>query len=779
MNIFSSAGDSRATNEENDESVHCSGLGSFSSQALFLPSGSDSRKDDLPCTSGSAVEFDNSSSFESEIFRSKSYPFVADVNSLAWAVCGDTYNLHKDSLFREFLFVSGNNGVTVHAFCKPSRNLSRTRTELEGEYWEGSWAEWGPSATLVQNMEVKSSTSSSHDTHRIVEDVKMANGNSGTPESVTRMVGNDEFSRSVASKRWLQSFLAKVEDIEIDGKLWTRFPEKSSFPCSAKVVSFRIFSNSPFMDFPSQSNSLSNKEHLQERLHGSLGDPSTKLGLPSSGLNFRPKVLSNTFGVGMNSLYKCSRVFSSSSHNFVGFVLTLADPLSSSNNDGSERSMYKNIVLVAGLDSWGIRWESSIKLEESLNIDLLVEWTDFCFSENFVVCLNSCGLIVFYSATSGECVAHLDILRTCGVKPQSDSVGAGRKSIQVDEFHDRITYKCDDFFGRRNFNKLITACHTSLLAAVDDYGVVYVICTGDCLMGGGCKYDLLPHFQPAGLGMLVGWSVGGSDIGCQRMYSDFTEYSNSNASTISKGYFPFLNISGDNSFKKFQEGKLYGKVKQYSSCSSGFSAASETNQVFHGVDVKSHLMRKIFLPTHRSSEDDSICFSPFGITRLIRKHNLHDQKGFEVVHFNLQGESAVHDDSFLNSGCEMLYLQGMETFIGDAVGCTFQGCFYLVNEGGLSVVLPSVSLSSDFFPVESIGYRQSSFNSCIEYKLNQSLEMKYSKQWLPWNIEVLDRVLLYGSAEEADRLCLENGENYRLCILFACCYVIFTYIKLI
>lgn len=773
--IFSSAGDSRASNEEkSDESLHCSGSGAFSSQALLLPIGSDSIMDDLPCTSGSTVDFDSSSSFGSEISRFKSYPFVADVNSLAWGVCGDTYNLHEDSLFREFLFVSGNHGVTVHAFCKPYRNTATTRIESEGEFGDGSWVEWGPSATLVRNMEVEKAASSCHDARKNVEDVKMANGNSETPDIVSSMGGNDEFARGVASKRWLQSFCTKVEDIETDGKVWTRFPEKSSFPCSAKVVSFSIFSNFPFMDFLPQSNSLSNKDHLQERVHDSVGDPSANLEFPLSGLNFRPKILSNTFGVGMDSLYKCSRVFSSNSHNFVGFVLTLKDPVSINNSDGSERSMYKNIVLVARLDSWGIQWVSSIKLEESLNTDLLVEWTDFCFSENLLVCLNSCGLIVFYSATSGECVVHLDILWTCGDKLQSDfleknkfSVGADRKSIQVDLVQDRLTYQSGNCFGRRNFNKLITASHTSLFAVVDDYGVVYVICAGDYLGEEHHKYELLPHFQHLGLGMLVGWEVGGFEIGCQRMYSDFDGYSISNASSIGKGYFPFLNNSGDSSFIKFQEGKLHGKGKQYSSRLSGFSAASETNQVFRGVDVKPHLMRKIFLPTCKFNEDDSIYFSPFGITRLMRKHNLKDQKGSQIVHFNLHGELTVCDDSFLNSGCEMFYLQGRETFIGDAVGCTFQGCFYLVTEGGLSVVLPSLSLSSNFFPVESIGYRQSSNNSCTEYQLNHNLEMKYSKQpWLPWNIEVLDRVLLYESTEEADHLCLENGENNWRCMTF-------------
>lgn len=748
------------------ESVHLLGSGASSSQALILPNGlEDSRMDDLPCTSGSSGsvvdDFDNGFFFENEISRCKSYPYVGDVESLAWGVCGDTYNLHQDALFREFLFVSGNHGVMVHAFCKPNRNNAVSGTTSEkGEFGQGGWVEWGPSATLVQDSE------SYHETLRNVQDVKVVNGNSEMRNNALNMGGNDDLTRGMDSKRWMQTFFTEVEEIETDGKVWTRFPEKSSFPCSAKVVSFSIFnSNSPFIDFLSQTNSLSNKEHLQEAIHDSEGDPSTNSELPSSGSNFKPKILSNIFGVGMNSLYKCSRVFSSNSQYCIGFVLTLVDPVSSNNSDRIERSMCKYVVLVARLDNWGIQWVCSIKLEENLNVGPLVEWTDFCFSENLLVCLNASGLIVFYSATLGECVAHLDVLQNCGLKPQSQileknkfSVVADRKSILVDEVQDESTSRYGNHCGRRIFSRLMTALHTSLLAVVDEYGVIYVICAGDYLTEECRTNELRPHFKHLGLGMRVGWEVGGSDISCQRMYPGFDDYCNSSVSSMSKGHFSYLNNSGGNPLQNLQEENIYGKGKQYSFLS-GFSAISDINQMFHSADIKSHVLRKIFLPMYKFNGDDSICFSPFGVTRLSRKRNLKDQKGSQVVHFNLHAELAVHDDSCLDSGCEMFSLQGRDTFIGDAVGCTFQGCFYLVTEGGLSVVLPSISVSSNFFPVESIGYRQSSNHSHIGYQLKDNLELKDFKQpWFPWNIEVLDRVLLYGSTEEVDRLCLENGK---------------------
>lgn len=124
-------------------------------------------------------------------------------------------------------------------------------------------------------------------------------------------------------------------------------------------------------------------------------------------------------------------------------------------------------------------------------------------------------------------------------------------------------------------------------------------------------------------------------------------------------------------------------------------------------------------------------------------------------------DSVVNDDGYLNSGCEKFNVQlREEASIGEAVGCTFQGCFYLVTQGGLSVVLPSISVSPNFFPIEAIGYRQPSISIGIRHQVENIVEMEESKQpWPPWKVEVLDRVLLYEGPDEADCLCLENGES--------------------
>lgn len=734
-------------------------------EAPAVSSRSDSR-DNMAGTSGSVVDFDNDFSHQGESSMSDCCTFLGDVNSLAWGICGDTYEQHKDTSFRELLFVSGNHGVTVHAFCLPNRSSAMTTTAPEGDFGQGRWVEWGPSATLAQNMEVQEPSTLCCETPENVVDLNTAQESSEIRNNIYEVSGDDELSNSIAPKKWLQSFFTEVESIKSDGTTRTRFPDKSSFPCSAKVVSFSLFnSNLPLLGFNYKCNSVSSKETGLD----SENDTSIKSDLASSVSNLKSDVLSNIFGVGVNSLYNCSRVFSSNSHHFIGFFLTLVDAVTVNTSDENGSGICNNLLLVARLESWGIQWVSLVKLEESLNVGPMVEWMDFCFSDDLLVCLNSSGLIFFYAAVSGAYVARIDVLQSCGLNPQFDllekenfSKGADKQNKQVGEVHEKSTYQHGETLSRRLFKRLLVALHTSLLAVVDEYGVIYVIRAADYVPDNYYTSEkLLPHFQHFGLGLLVGWEVGGSDIGPQRVYPSYAGCLKFSISSMMDGRFSFMDNIGGNVLQKIRDLDLHEKRSHCDSYLSGFSAASKTtDQRFHDSEVPSHSMRKIFLSTYRFNEDDCVYFSPLGITRFIKKHHLKNQKGSQIVHFDLHAELAVRDDSCL-SGCEMLYLQGIkEVLIGEAVGCTFQGSFYLVTENGLSVVLPSISVSSNFLPIEPIGYQLPSISRGIEYQVRDILETTESKQpWPLWKLEVLDRVLLYESTEVADCLCLENGKN--------------------
>ncbi|GAV81705.1 hypothetical protein CFOL_v3_25159 [Cephalotus follicularis] len=679
-----------------------------SMQELTGSSRSD-RKDNPPCTSGSVMDFNNGLSLDCNFSRSNNYSFICDVNSLAWGACGDTYNQHKYASFREFLFVSGNHGVTVHAFRHPDSTNEMLRPTLEGEFGQGRWVKWGPSCMSAQNEEAGGPSN-------LFGSVVYSNRANGIKGS-TDEEADDETSRTVDSKSWLQSFFTKAETVESDGNIWTRFPEKGLFPCSANIVSFTIFdSNLPFLDFLSHGNSVS-YPNLES-------DSPIHLDSTTSGQNHESDGFSSSLGVGMKNMYKCCRVFSSNSHYLIGFFLTSLDSEFFNTSEESERSRRENIIVVARLDSWGIQWVSLVKLE--LITRGVCEWTDFCFSDNLLVCLNASGLIFFHSAMSGQYVAHLDIIQTCGLSPlaslqdqRKSSVGSENK--EVDGTYDTPACKRGSLLGGRMFKRLINASHTSLLAAVDDRGVIYVFFAGDYMEKYFASTKLLPHLQHLGIGIMANWEVGGSTIvGCNH----------------------------------------HGKENQYGLCLSGFFAGSKvSDQRFHNNEVHSHLMRRVILPTDRCNEDDCICLSAMGITRLMRKRNSLDRETSRIVHFDLRIESGYHDDRCLNSSCEMLFLPGRkESSVGEAVACTFQGCFYLVTEGGVSVVLPTISCPSNFLPVETLGYLQPSINSSVACQAKSTLEVKQAKQlWSPWKVEILDRFLLFEGPQESDHICLENG----------------------
>jgi spatacsin len=101
-----------------------------------------------------------------------------------------------------------------------------------------------------------------------------------------------------------------------------------------------------------------------------------------------------------------------------------------------------------------------------------------------------------------------------------------------------------------------------------------------------------------------------------------------------------------------------------------------------------------------------------------------------------------------------------------------------VTEVGLSVVLPSFSATSDFLPVETIGYQQHLINTDIGWRARRMLEIRESiEPFSPWKVEVLDRVLLYDGPAEADHLCLTNGEmNVQVLQFLACHYIAYSYL---
>lgn len=752
---FMIAGDSNSSGCEsgNDYDNHILGSSTLSPEVFDRPNGS-ALVNDLPCTSGSEIGIDANVT-EIKSSRSNSYPFISDVNSLAWARCGDSYDQHNDASFREFLFVSGKCGVTVHAFPKLSRAREIVQSSLEGSCRQGRWVEWGPIATLAQNIEVG-------------EDVNWTGADDD---------GIEVLRSSAPTKRYLKSFFTKVETIATDSSLWTKFPENNEFPCSTEVVSFNIFNGSLSLEYLFNETPVQCKENRQEPAD-LVEDASDRSSLSSGTTDLKSDCFSNVFGIEINGFYECPKMFSSASFCLVGFFLTLMHHVSVNINGANQRGRSKHLLLVAKLDNWGIQWVSMVKLDERTDIVQEVEWIDFQFCDNLLVCLDSSGLIVLYSALSGEFVTHLNVSQACGLNPLFDFQGLEKLPLTDDvtcikhgsDIQDNLNDQHRDSF-RRSFKKLVVASHTYFLAAVDACGVIYVISLSEYVTDKNyISEKLLPHSQQFGLGMLVGWGAGGSDIDCQAVFSNFAGYFQSNDLNIINGSvsYPDKAVEGDviekiDGYTSEEKSNLFGPN------SSGFSSASKAtnDHKFIGSGVKSPVMRKTFLPNFKLCEDDSISFSPMGITILSKMKNVKNQKGSKLVHFNLQVNLDVHDDNILDSAYDIYHFNGKEeVVIGEVVGCTFQGYFYIVREDGLSVYVPSVSLLSSFLPVEYIGYRQPSTNRGISVLIKDSVEVREpTKRFSPWKIEILDRVLVYEGIEEADQLCSKNGELHKMIIL--------------
>ena len=688
------------------------------------------------------------------------YPVISDVKSVAWGHCGDAYNPFEDSIFREILVVCGDNGIIIHAFRNTNRN-EVFESIPTGEAVQGKWVEWGS-------------------THRTCENLNDINKPCETSESVsanTAVGDGGSFSRSIP-RNWLHTFLTKLDTVVSNGKYSARYPAKSSLPHSAEVVSFDIYDNTlNFLKFLSCATPLCDKKEnsSDETVVGQVGNASFPIESGSGGI-----------------LFRCSRVFSSSSHHLIGLVLNFPENTSDKSSEAYIRYSGKVFVVVMMLNQWGLQWVCSIDLQDQYpSPGQSPKWADFQFSEDFLVCLNTTGLICIWGAKTGGLVARFDVLKSCGLdlnvgcglnksklSVNGDSAPTTSKSKlsvnrdsapttsqeadQNNEVHGRETC-VEDILSARTFRRLMVVSHSFLLAVTDEYGVIYVICAAE-YVSEKCG---IPNFfdypyKYSNCGMLAGWKVAGCEIGSQKWLSDL--------SPCPPSYVPNLSIEGSSNknHTRLTRGHRHadGKETQLHTYASGFCMTSQKNGwkiSSPESGIASAPLRKVFLPLDRFNKEDSICFSPFGITRLVRNCSVEQQKNYKIVHTSLHVVSPVHDDRDLETLCMSKSCASIQeiTFSGESIGCSFHGCLYLVTQDGLSVILPSVSVSSSIFAAESSRYWQPNSTTGGESQIKILLATNEFKELgRPWQIEVVDRTLLYEGPQEAERICLENGEDW-------------------
>lgn len=169
--------------------------------------------------------------------------------------------------------------------------------------------------------------------------------------------------------------------------------------------------------------------------------------------------------------------------------------------------------------------------------------------------------------------------------------------------------------------------------------------------------------------------------------------------------------------------------------------------------------RRIILPPCRSQQD-VISLSPLGLTRIFKGSIADGNEHVKIFHSELLMYSSFLGKGDIDIGFmdEMLPFKKDSTFVGDSVVCSCQGYLYLITQYGLSVVLPPVSISSFSSQCDAIKFWQmgpAAGSTCNA--LNLLSVDKSDTSWKTWQIEVLDRALLYEGPALADRLCWENG----------------------
>lgn len=716
--------------------------------------------DNAPCTIKHSEIASSSIAFPHGCYSSafEYYPVISNVKSLAWGHCGDGYNLFEDSGFRELLIVSGDDDITVHAFRYLDKSSQIVESVPDVGDLQGKWVKWGPTHS-AQSKEHSGSC----------ENLNERDMNSGT---VGKLNGYGEFedveSSNIGRKNWFKSFLTVLDTKVSNGKYLAKFPAKSSLPHSAEVVSSSIY-NSTLLFLKFHANPLRDKENQSVKIAEDLVH-----GAPISDVS---KGFKCTTGC-MDTFYKCSRVFSNSSHRLVGLVMTFSGIAVIGNHEHDPGSTSNTLVVVIMIHQWGLQWVCAVDLQGSYAaVGPKSEWADFQFADNFLVCLNTSGLICIWGANTGDPVAHFDVLWSCGL--DTGLLVSGDASIIKENFDGKVDQQSEvhrnktctrDLIYSRTFKKLMVASHSLLLAILDEHGLIYVICAGHYISGN--HYLLNDSMSPSHhshLGILAGWKVAGYEISGQNLSSDLSSGQGLLNTDISSESFSIQDPSNCSRPRKRRKHHFQNKESSLNPYLSGFSTViprkGQKNPHF-ASDISLTPMRRIFLPFDRSKKEDYICFSPFGVTRLVKSCDRKEQNGYKIVHTSLYVASSVLDERDLDScwPSKTSFSATIESsFVGESIGCSFQGCLYLVTEDGLSVILPSVSISSGDLPAESIRYWQPSIVAGGEYQIKNFLTINEARElWRPWQIEVLDRVLLYEGPKEAEHICMENGWDLKI-----------------
>ncbi|XP_006643839.2 uncharacterized protein LOC102717287 isoform X2 [Oryza brachyantha] len=530
-------------------------------------------------------------------------------------------------------------------------------------------------------------------------------------------------------KNYFRSFLTTISGSVSDGKYQAKFPMKSSLPHSAEVVSFNIFDITlSFLRFwssnyPSKTQ-MQNDSESQHGFHGHV--PTTE--------------------ASCNCRWECLKVLPSCSGYLIGLVLVRYEPVSC---EVHQCNMKDILIVVLEINQWGIQWNFVADLQNVY--DRAVpnqQWVDFQLSDDFLACLNLGGFVVIWNVRTSNIVASFNVLERCRTDLEIPLWSTTPTAKKLDGENTLVRN-----LAGRMFKRLVLSSYSLVLAVVDEVGVVYVF-YGEGILD--LKTSMHGNFHPSSMyhcgGSFAAWEAAGHEIGSLTFCS---------------------HQSGQQLVYNFSERDSPGVVRprkrrkhcrsnedQVDSWPSGFSTTTQMEDELAYPDTMavSNPLRRVILPPCRLQEN-VISISPFGLTRVFRNCIADGKKHLRIVHTKFLMASSFLDERDIDASfLERSSFQKDSTFTGECVLCSFQGYVYLITQNSLSVVLPSISVSSFSSHNNGIKFWQptnAGGSACDA--LNLSLVNMPETRWKPWHAEVLDRALLYEGPAFADRLCWENG----------------------
>uniref|UniRef100_A0A0E0JEY2 Spatacsin C-terminal domain-containing protein n=1 Tax=Oryza punctata TaxID=4537 RepID=A0A0E0JEY2_ORYPU len=531
------------------------------------------------------------------------------------------------------------------------------------------------------------------------------------------------------TKNCFRSFLTTISGSISDGKYQAKFPLKSSLPHSAEVVSFSIYDITlSFIKF--WSSNYPSKTWMQN-------DTKSQQGF----LGHVP-----TTETSCNCQWECLKVLPSSSGYLIGLVLIRNEPVSC---EVHQCNMKDILVVVIELNQWGIQWNFVADLQNVYDGAVPnQQWVDFQLSDDFLACLNSGGFVVIWNVRTCNIVASFSVLERCRTDLEIP-LGSVTPTVRTSNRENT----CVGNHARRMFKRLVLASYSLVLAVVDEVGVVYLFYAKDIL---DFKTSTHGNFHLPSMfyrgDSFAAWEAAGHDIGSVTFCSH---------RSVQQLLYDFSERDSPGVVRPRKRRKhCSSNENQVDSWPSGFSTTTPMKDGLAYTDTiaVSNPLRRVILPPCRLQEN-VISLSPFGLTRTFKSHYADGNKHFRIVHTNLLMASSFLDERDIDASfLERSSFQKDSTFTGECVLCSFQGYVYLITQDSLSVVLPSISVSS--FSSHNNGikfWQQTSAGGSACDALNLSSVNRPETRWKPWQIEVLDRALLYEGPAFADRLCWENG----------------------